>query len=182
MQIIPNSPLAAMPAAQQSFGPSSASDADSSSSSSSTNSATVSANDFLQLLVTEMKNQDPTANTDPNQYINQLVQVNSLEQLIQINQDLTPSSSPTNGNGGAAGAATGQAAGAAQGHTSTGSATGNLSAPVSDAAATRVASALQSAAQTLAPGAQASPLDAVLHSIRTKTQQAQPIATSTPAR
>src|SRR5258708_37834493 len=38
----------------------------------------ISANDFLTLLVTEMKNQDPTANTDPNQYINQLVQVNSL--------------------------------------------------------------------------------------------------------
>ena len=49
----------------------------------------ISANDFLTLLVTEMKNQDPTANTDPNQYINQLVQVNSLEQLISINQNLS---------------------------------------------------------------------------------------------
>ena len=54
----------------------------------STSSATISANDFLTLLVTEMKNQDPTANTDPNQYINQLVNVNSLEQLIDINQNL----------------------------------------------------------------------------------------------
>ncbi len=45
-------------------------------------SATISANDFLTLLVTEMQNQDPTATTDPNEYINQLVQVNSLEQLI----------------------------------------------------------------------------------------------------
>jgi flagellar basal-body rod modification protein FlgD len=51
--------------------------------------STVSANDFLTLLVTEMKNQDPTANTDPNEYINQLVQVNSLEQLISINQNLS---------------------------------------------------------------------------------------------
>jgi flagellar basal-body rod modification protein FlgD len=58
-------------------------------SNSSTSSATISANDFLTLLVTEMKNQDPTANTDPNQYINQLVNVNSLEQLIQINQNLS---------------------------------------------------------------------------------------------
>jgi flagellar basal-body rod modification protein FlgD len=41
------------------------------------------------LLVTEMKNQDPTAQTDPNQYVNQLVQVNSLEQLIEINENLT---------------------------------------------------------------------------------------------
>jgi flagellar basal-body rod modification protein FlgD len=52
-------------------------------------SASISANDFLTLLVTEMKNQDPTANTDPNQYINQLVNVNSLEQLININQTLS---------------------------------------------------------------------------------------------
>jgi flagellar basal-body rod modification protein FlgD len=51
--------------------------------------ATVSANDFLTLLVTEMKNQDPTAQTDPNAYVNQLVQVNSLEQLIQINENLS---------------------------------------------------------------------------------------------
>lgn len=55
----------------------------------SSDGASVSANDFLTLLVTEMKNQDPTANTDPNEYINQLVQVNSLEQLISINQNLS---------------------------------------------------------------------------------------------
>jgi len=55
----------------------------------SADGSTISANDFLTLLVTEMKNQDPTAQTDPNEYINQLVQVNSLEQLIQINQNLS---------------------------------------------------------------------------------------------
>ena len=59
------------------------------SSDDSGNSATISANDFLTLLVTEMQNQDPTADTDPNEYINQLVQVNSLEQLIDINQTLS---------------------------------------------------------------------------------------------
>ena len=59
------------------------------SGSSAGEASTVSANDFLTLLVTEMKNQDPTANTDPNEYINQLVQVNSLEQLININQNLS---------------------------------------------------------------------------------------------
>ncbi len=58
-------------------------------SSTSSSSATISANDFLSLLVTEMKNQDPTATTDPNEYINQLVNVNSLEQLIDINQNLS---------------------------------------------------------------------------------------------
>lgn len=50
--------------------------------------STISSNDFLTLLVTEMQNQDPTADTDPNEYINQLVQINSLEQLISINQNL----------------------------------------------------------------------------------------------
>jgi flagellar basal-body rod modification protein FlgD len=35
-----------------------------------------------------MQNQDPTADVDPNSYIDQLVQVNSLEQLISINQNL----------------------------------------------------------------------------------------------
>lgn len=59
------------------------------SSTSSTDSSMISANDFLTLLVTEMQNQDPTADTDPNEYINQLVNVNSLEQLININQTLT---------------------------------------------------------------------------------------------
>ena len=55
---------------------------------SSQNSATITANDFLTLLVTELKNQDPTQPTDPNQYITQLAQVNSLEQLISINQGI----------------------------------------------------------------------------------------------
>ncbi len=60
-----------------------------SSNDSSSDSSTISANDFLTLLVTEMQNQDPTADTDPNEYIDQLVQVNSLEQLISINQNVS---------------------------------------------------------------------------------------------
>lgn len=58
-------------------------------------SATIGANDFLTLLVTEMQNQDPTASTDPNEYVNQLVSVNSLEQLIQINQTLQGAAAST---------------------------------------------------------------------------------------
>ena len=75
----------------------------SNSSTDSSDSATISANDFLSLLVTEMQNQDPTADTDPNEYINQLVNVNSLEQLININQTLSTamgtggSTTPTGG-------------------------------------------------------------------------------------
>jgi flagellar basal-body rod modification protein FlgD len=74
----------------------------SSSSISSSSSAAISANDFLTLLVTEMQNQDPTATTDPNEYINQLVSVNSLEQLIDINQTLSTglgSSTAASGSG-----------------------------------------------------------------------------------
>ncbi|MFZ0663274.1 MAG: flagellar hook capping FlgD N-terminal domain-containing protein [Acidobacteriaceae bacterium] len=59
-----------------------------SSSNPGTSAATITANDFLQLLVTELQNQDPTANTDPNEYVDQLVQVNSLQQQIQMNQTL----------------------------------------------------------------------------------------------
>ena len=71
--------------------------------SSSTDSATISANDFLTLLVTEMQNQDPTADTDPNEYINQLVNVNSLEQLININQTLSSAAGSTTPTGGVTG-------------------------------------------------------------------------------
>jgi flagellar basal-body rod modification protein FlgD len=58
-------------------------------------SDTITSSDFLTLLVTELKNQDPTSNQDPNAYINQLVGVNSLQQLISINQELSPSTSPS---------------------------------------------------------------------------------------
>jgi flagellar basal-body rod modification protein FlgD len=71
----------------------------SASGTSAGDASTVSANDFLTLLVTEMKNQDPTANTDPNEYINQLVQVNSLEQLIDINQNLSTALGPGSASG-----------------------------------------------------------------------------------
>lgn len=52
-------------------------------------SSTITANDFLTLLVAEMKNQDPTQPTDPNAYITQMVNVNSLQQLIGINKGVT---------------------------------------------------------------------------------------------
>ena len=68
---------------------------------SSTNQATITANDFLTLLVTEIQNQDPTTQTDPMQYITQLVGVNSLEQLVQINQTLTTATGTATTTGGA---------------------------------------------------------------------------------
>lgn len=68
----------------------------------SPNQATITANDFLTLLVTEIQNQDPTTQTDPMQYITQLVGVNSLEQLVQINQTLTTATGSAKPTGAAA--------------------------------------------------------------------------------
>ncbi len=59
------------------------------STSAADSTSNITTSDFLTLLVTELQNQDPTQPTDPNEYITQLAQVNSLEQLIAINGDLT---------------------------------------------------------------------------------------------
>jgi flagellar basal-body rod modification protein FlgD len=64
-------------------------------SNAATGAANITSNDFLTLLVSELKNQDPTQPTDPNAYIQQLVGVNSLQQLIQINQGLTAIETPS---------------------------------------------------------------------------------------
>lgn len=56
---------------------------------------------FLQLLTTQLKNQDPISPMDPNQFLGQLVQLNSLDQLIAIRQLLTPlTTSPNSGTRG----------------------------------------------------------------------------------
>jgi flagellar basal-body rod modification protein FlgD len=52
--------------------------------------------DFMTLLVAQLKAQDPTAPMDPTTFVNQLVGFNSLQQLININGDLTP---PATGTG-----------------------------------------------------------------------------------
>jgi flagellar basal-body rod modification protein FlgD len=56
------------------------------SASSTADPSDITSSDFLTLLVSELQNQDPTQPADPNAYISQLVGVNSLQQLIQINQ------------------------------------------------------------------------------------------------
>jgi len=56
------------------------------STSSTDDSDDITSSDFLQLLVSEL--QDPTQPTDPDAYVQQLVGVNSLQQLISINQEL----------------------------------------------------------------------------------------------
>jgi flagellar basal-body rod modification protein FlgD len=65
----------------------------SSTSCSSTSSATSSAdsaqdsNDmFMQLLMAQLKSQSPLDPVDPNQFVGQLVQFNTLDQMIEIRQ------------------------------------------------------------------------------------------------
>jgi len=43
---------------------------------------------FLKLLTTQLQNQTPLDPVDPNEFTNQLVQFNMLDQLTQINQIL----------------------------------------------------------------------------------------------
>ncbi|WFU74320.1 MULTISPECIES: flagellar hook assembly protein FlgD [unclassified Bradyrhizobium] len=68
---------------------------DSTSKSSDTNNSTQSTsktgvdyNTFLQLLVAEMKNQDPTNPMDTSQYMSQFAQLSTVEQAMQTNNKL----------------------------------------------------------------------------------------------
>jgi flagellar basal-body rod modification protein FlgD len=132
-------PKAATPMASATSGTSSTG-----STSSSDDGATISANDFLTLLVTEMQNQDPTSDTDPNEYINQLVNVNSLEQLIDINQTLTTDSGSTSSTSGTG--ATPAVSGAASSAT-------NAASPASAAASSRTAAHRAGSPLSSSPGA-----------------------------
>ncbi|HTV13254.1 MAG TPA: flagellar hook capping FlgD N-terminal domain-containing protein [Acidobacteriaceae bacterium] len=172
MQIFANSVAAAPFAAQQPAD----STTQSSTANSDSNTATITANDFLQLLVTEMQNQDPTSTTDPNEYINQLVQVNSLEQLISINQDLSPLAEAS-GDAGSSGSGSSGTSGVvsgvqAQSPVASAAAGGNLSATDTGGRASRIASALSVAAKTLSPGAAQSPMSGAIESLRNRVEQA----------
>ena len=52
-------------------------------------------NTFLQLLVAQIKNQDPLQPADSIQFLSQLAQFSQLEQLIGIRQELQTPPSPT---------------------------------------------------------------------------------------
>ena len=60
----------------------------SSASSSVASATTVDYNSFLQLLVQELKNQDPTSPSDPTQYLSQLASFSNVEQAVNTNTKL----------------------------------------------------------------------------------------------
>ena len=51
-------------------------------------SSSVDYNTFLQLLVAELQNQDPTSPTDPTQYLSQLASFSAVGQSVQTNAKL----------------------------------------------------------------------------------------------
>jgi flagellar basal-body rod modification protein FlgD len=109
-----------------------------------------------------MQNQDPTADTDPNEYINQLVQVNSLEQLIDINQNVSTAlgdTSATTTSGSAPKSGTTNQAQNAASMTNTASSAANSVAqtqPASSAHTAAMATAARSAAANVAAAMQGS--------------------------
>ena len=60
----------------------------SAASTADSSNAALNYNAFLQLLMAEMKNQDPTQPTDPTQSLSQLASFSSVEQAIKINSKL----------------------------------------------------------------------------------------------
>lgn len=78
--------------------------------SSTTSSSSDLSSTFLNLLATELQNQDPTAPVDSTAMVGQMISLNQLDQLISINQILTTAdgttgTTGTTGSGGTAAAA-----------------------------------------------------------------------------
>ena len=88
MSTLPISSIAAL--TPQTASPTGSSSATQASSNLATQST------FLQLLVSQIKNQDPLNPADPVQFLSQLTSYSQLEQLMQINQELAPQA--TTGN------------------------------------------------------------------------------------
>jgi flagellar hook assembly protein FlgD len=89
----------------------------SNSSSSFTNSSNtqLNANSFITLLTAQLKAQDPTSPMDPAQMMGELVSMNSLQQLILIQQDLSGLSSTSTPGAGSGSSARPQAQGTVAG-------------------------------------------------------------------
>ncbi len=92
------SPLSLATAAKakaQAAAASGASSTSGSTSASGTDATSVSST-FLNLLVKELQNQDPTAPMDSTAMVGQMISLNQLDQLISINSALTPATTAAN--------------------------------------------------------------------------------------
>jgi hypothetical protein len=58
------------------------------------------ANSFITLLTTQLQAQDPLNPLDPNQMVNELTTMNTLQQIMQIRQDLDSLVAVAQNNGG----------------------------------------------------------------------------------
>lgn len=82
----------------------------SSSTSSSTSSSDVTTNEFLQLLIAQLQNQDPLSPMDNSQFVTQLATFNSLEQLMSINKAVTKLADASSGSSTSSGSTTSSSA------------------------------------------------------------------------
>jgi flagellar basal-body rod modification protein FlgD len=95
---------------------SSSSGASSSSSTGSSQSPEATKQEFISLLVAQLQNQDPLNPSDGTQFLSQLTEINSFEQLLYIRQDLdqvTGQDTPTSASGSSPGSSTPGSSGAA---------------------------------------------------------------------
>ncbi len=76
-------------------------------SQSGSGSQVVDQDEFLKLLVAQLQNQDPLDPLNSDQFVTQLAQFNSLEQLISINQAVTKLADAQNTNASSANAVPG---------------------------------------------------------------------------
>jgi flagellar basal-body rod modification protein FlgD len=125
---------------------------------SGSNTASGLSSTFLNLLATELQNQDPTAPVDSTAMVGQMISLNQLDQLISINQTVTGSS----GTG-----ATGlvQPAGGTAGDAALSTVNGGLAGTLSPSVAAAVANQLPFDPNTMMPlnsgnaGALGAPID-----------------------
>jgi flagellar basal-body rod modification protein FlgD len=99
---------------------------------------------FLNLLATELQNQDPTAPVDSTAMVGQMISLNQLDQLISINQTLS-------GPSGTATTASVQPAGATASDAALSSVNGGLAGTLSPSVAGAVANQLPFDPNTMMP-------------------------------
>ena len=104
---------------------------------------------FLNLLVTELQNQDPTQPVDPTQMVSQMVSLNQLDQLISINQSLAT----LTGEAAAAGSNNQGGSGSQGGSGNPGTGTSNMSSPAAPSHTLAAGSATPNAQSPFTAGA-----------------------------